>query len=162
MSFITFWWTKCSFLDVVLWANHVCHDPNVPMNKILRAATRGCPYRCWVYTYHLIYICISSVGVTQPPLQMRNVCFIWYINIICCDKGGAAAWVRSDFLQKKQSKRYIACSDVELVIGLEPTTCWLQISCSANWAIPAYPASKLTNIRIPHFCVFVKGFFKFF
>ena len=83
-------------------------------------------------------------------------------NVTFCDKGGAAAWVRSDFLQKNQSKRYIACSNVELVIGLEPTTCWLQISCSANWAIPAYPASKLTNIRIPHFRVFVQNFFKFF
>ena len=27
---------------------------------------------------------------------------------------------------------------VELVIGFEPTTCWLQISCSTNWATPAY------------------------
>ena len=27
---------------------------------------------------------------------------------------------------------------MELVIGLEPTTCWLQISCSANWATPAF------------------------
>ena len=26
---------------------------------------------------------------------------------------------------------------VELVMGLEPATCWLQISCSANWATPA-------------------------
>ena len=22
--------------------------------------------------------------------------------------------------------------------GIEPTTCWLQVSCSANWATPAY------------------------
>lgn len=29
-------------------------------------------------------------------------------------------------------------SQLELVIGIEPTTCWLQISCSANWATPAY------------------------
>ena len=28
------------------------------------------------------------------------------------------------------------------MIGLEPTTCWLQISCSANWATPAYGASE--------------------
>ena len=27
---------------------------------------------------------------------------------------------------------------MELDIGLEPTTCWLQISCSTNWANPAY------------------------
>ena len=26
---------------------------------------------------------------------------------------------------------------VELVMGLEPATCWLQISCSTNWATPA-------------------------
>ena len=26
---------------------------------------------------------------------------------------------------------------LELVIGIEPTTCWLQISCSASWATPA-------------------------
>ena len=25
----------------------------------------------------------------------------------------------------------------KLVMGLEPATCWLQISCSANWATPA-------------------------
>ena len=27
---------------------------------------------------------------------------------------------------------------MELVDGLEPPTCWLQISCSTNWATPAY------------------------
>ena len=27
---------------------------------------------------------------------------------------------------------------MELVIGIEPTTYWLQISCSAYWATPAY------------------------
>ena len=27
---------------------------------------------------------------------------------------------------------------LELAIGLEPTTCWLQISCSTNWAMPAW------------------------
>ena len=29
-------------------------------------------------------------------------------------------------------------SPLELVIGIEPTTYWLQISCSAYWATPAY------------------------
>ena len=32
---------------------------------------------------------------------------------------------------------HISCKLVELVMGLEPATCWLQISCSANWATPA-------------------------
>lgn len=29
-------------------------------------------------------------------------------------------------------------SKMELVDGLEPPTCWLQISCSTNWATPAF------------------------
>ena len=33
-------------------------------------------------------------------------------------------------------------SQVKPMIGLEPITCWLQISCSANWATSAY----ITNI----------------
>ena len=31
---------------------------------------------------------------------------------------------------------------LELAIGIEPTTCWLQISCSAYWATPAYYVSS--------------------
>ena len=27
---------------------------------------------------------------------------------------------------------------MELAIGIEPTTCWLQVSCSACWATPAF------------------------
>ena len=25
-----------------------------------------------------------------------------------------------------------------LAVGIEPTTYWLQVSCSTNWAMPAY------------------------
>ena len=31
---------------------------------------------------------------------------------------------------------------MELAIGIEPTTCWLQVSCSANWATPAILLKK--------------------
>ena len=31
---------------------------------------------------------------------------------------------------------------MELVKGLEPPTCWLQVSCSTNWATLAYIGSK--------------------
>ena len=37
--------------------------------------------------------------------------------------GGAAAWARSDFCIKNRSKRYIACSDMVPVTGLEPVRC---------------------------------------
>ena len=32
--------------------------------------------------------------------------------------------------------------DLELVGGLEPLTYWLQVSCSTNWATPAYLATR--------------------
>ena len=38
---------------------------------------------------------------------------------------------------------------VELVNGLEPLTCWLQISCSTNWATPAF----LNALIIYHTCL---------
>ena len=39
------------------------------------------------------------------------------------------------------AEQYIFRADtaqLELVDGLEPPTCWLQISCSTNWATPAF------------------------
>ena len=42
---------------------------------------------------------------------------------------------------------------VEPVDGLEPPTCWLQISCSTDWAIPAthaereYYTTRLQNVK---------------
>ena len=46
-------------------------------------------------------------------------------------------------------------SSKELVDGLEPPTCWLQISCSTNWATPAscaFGISKEYIIRICSVC----------
>ena len=34
------------------------------------------------------------------------------------------------------------------MIGLEPITCWLQISCSANWATSAYVITEMTPTGI--------------
>ena len=34
---------------------------------------------------------------------------------------------------------------VKPMIGLEPITCWLQISCSANWATSAYTQQPICN-----------------
>ena len=38
---------------------------------------------------------------------------------------------------------------LELVMGLEPATCWLQISCSANWATPAQAWEKVQSSISP-------------
>ena len=31
---------------------------------------------------------------------------------------------------------------MELANGIEPSTCWLQVSCSANWATPAFKPNR--------------------
>ena len=44
-------------------------------------------------------------------------------------------------------------SHMELVMGLEPATCWLQISCSTNWATPAFCLQRLVcNVYIYMIC----------
>ena len=50
---------------------------------------------------------------------------------------------------------------MELVDGLEPPTCWLQISCSTNWATPAYSCVERL-INIPYENTIVNTFFEFF
>ena len=47
---------------------------------------------------------------------------------------------------------------VELVDGLEPPTCWLQISCSTNWAIPACDSLERLN-TITHLFTLVNNYF---
>ena len=49
---------------------------------------------------------------------------------------------------------------VELDMGLEPATCWLQISCSTNWANPA-PLLNLMTELYTLFLSLSRVFFKF-
>ena len=46
---------------------------------------------------------------------------------------------------KKNNPSQTSQLKLELAKGLEPPTCWLQISCSTNWAMPAQ------QIKNPHF-----------
>ena len=49
-----------------------------------------------------------------------------------------------DFVNQRTNSKRVW----ELVKGLEPATCWLQISCSANWATPA-PQPYQTDTEVP-------------
>ena len=56
---------------------------------------------------------------------------------------GGQRWIRTtvDASQQIYSLPPLATREsthMELVIGIEPTTYWLQINCSAYWATPAY------------------------
>ena len=47
-------------------------------------------------------------------------------------------------LATRESIHMELCS-IKPMIGLEPITCWLQISCSANWATSAYTQQPICN-----------------
>ena len=49
---------------------------------------------------------------------------------------------------------------MELAIGIEPTTCWLQVSCSTNWATPASHDKIYYNICHLHCQHFFEIFFR--
>ena len=70
----------------------------------------------------------------KRPAKARLFCF------------GGSGWIRTT---EVEDNRFTVCPlwplgntpifsyTLELVDGLEPPTCWLQISCSTNWATPA-------------------------
>ena len=81
-------------------------------------------------------------------------------------RNGGQGWIRTT---EVVDGRFTVCSlwplgnlpilnykKMELVDGLEPPTCWLQISCSTNWATPA---SQRLN-TIPYENPFVNTFCK--
>ena len=52
---------------------------------------------------------------------------------------------------------------LELAIGLEPTTCWLQVSCSTCWAMPALASDKWYSTLCLTICQqYFYLFFRFF
>ena len=89
-------------------------------------------------------ICGGDKGIrTLDPLRARQVLSqLSYLGINC----GSRIWtydlrVMSPTSFQTAPSRDILflylISQVKPMIGLEPITCWLQISCSANWATSA-------------------------
>ena len=72
--------------------------------------------------------------------------FLWWEGV---DSNHRSHWrqIYSLFHLAALESAHIKLFWVEPVIGLEPTTCWLQISCSANWATPAWCIWLLTTMR---------------
>ena len=60
-----------------------------------------------------------------PPLATREHS---HIQFYAFERWGVRFW----------PNQFALSSKMELVDGLEPPTCWLQISCSTNWATPAF------------------------
>ena len=51
----------------------------------------------------------------------------------------------SPLATRESAHFYTIWNCIKPMIGLEPITCWLQISCSANWATSAYDLWLLTQ-----------------
>ena len=103
----------------------------------------------WIWTNDLRVMSPTSFQ-TAPP---RDILYL----IICNKKNfitNGQRWIRTT---EARCSRFTVCplwplgnlpiSTIKIVfnirlwkpmIGLEPITCWLQISCSANWATSAY------------------------
>ena len=61
---------------------------------------------------------------------------------------------KQDFLPVQKQKSPIIYQNrafLELAVGYEPTTGWLQISCSTSWATPAF--YKIKNLKLIFFPV---------
>ena len=70
--------------------------------------------------------------------------FHWKNRQSCIKIDGFFWWERVDSNHRRRSQQIYSLPplatrelSLELVMGLEPATCWLQISCSPNWATPA-------------------------
>ena len=63
-------------------------------------------------------------------LLYYNLIILTYSKSICI-----IVLIKVNVCSYNRSKSIIT---LELVKGIEPPTCWLQISCSANWATPAF------------------------
>ena len=94
----------------------------------------------------------------------RRSAFFWWKRV---DSNHRSRWrqiYRLLPLAARELFRLFSClikSGLELVDGLEPPTCWLQISCSTNWATPAWNARLIYHKKIELSRLFLKNFFFF-
>ena len=104
----------------------------------------SCGGRIW--TYDLRVMSPTSFQ-TAPPRDIQLLCFIFF------DKTNGWRWIRTT---EAICSRFTVCplwplgnpsicciKQQKPTIGLEPITCWLQISCSANWATSARLTTKV-------------------
>ena len=110
-----------------------------------------------VYTFIgkiLLGWCLKNTTFLQNQKSENSCKNAWYSENI--RRFGGGRWIRttevidSRFtvcplwpLGNSPIFRMLCCGKMELVDGFEPPTCWLQISCSTNWAIPATRTARL-------------------
>ena len=102
-----------------------------------------------IWTYDLRVMSPTSFQ-TAPPRDIKLLYFMFFHKI---------KWMEVDSNHRSNLQQIYSLSPlatresihmvftIKPMIGLEPITCWLQISCSANWATSAYNA-KIFNFGV--------------
>ena len=111
--------------DLILTKDTLCRlSYTSTMNDHFTVIFCGCGDRTWTCdlrvmsptSYQLLHPAINGGGRRIRTFEVEDgrftVCSLWPLG--------------------NPSK-----NKMELAIGIEPTTCWLQVSCSTNWATPA-------------------------
>ena len=109
--------------------------------------------RLWLY--QLSYSRVYTIPARYFFLLSNNNLLSTQSPIISVGRGGfepSKAWAVRFTVWCVWPLRYLPDNSLlELAIGLEPMTCWLQISCSTSWATPA---KNIMN-EINPFCDFI-------
>ena len=111
--------------DLILTKDTLCRlSYTSTMNDHFTVNFCGCGDRTWTCdlrvmsptSYQLLHPAINGGGRRIRTFEVEDgrftVCSLWPLGNPSINK-------------------------MELAIGIEPTTCWLQVSCSTNWATPA-------------------------
>ena len=112
--------------DLILTKDTLCRlSYTSTMNDHFTVNFCGCGDRTWTCdlrvmsptSYQLLHPAINGGGRRIRTFEVEDgrftVCSLWPLGNPSINK-------------------------MELAIGIEPTTCWLQVSCSTNWATPAF------------------------
>ena len=124
---------KCS----ANWAN--TPFPEKSGNAWFRNRTRDTRIFCPLL-YQLSYLGIWHVYITLQRVSCGSR--IWTCDLRVMSPTSFQTAPPRDI------KLLLCLSEAKPMIGLEPITCWLQISCSANWATSAHWMKRIRTVLV--------------
>ena len=154
-------WANAPYIQllVLLWclSHDKCPEPesnqrhrdfqSLALPTELSGQKKSCGGRIWTYDLRVM----SPTSFQTAPPRDNYIILYAHFKETCNLFGrffflNGWRWIRTT---ESVANRFTVCPlwplgnpSIKPINGLEPITCWLQISCSANWATSAY---KLTN-----------------
>ena len=108
-----------------------------PLRFVFRQLQFGCKASlvivfAWLLLRTTAVVLISPLHIKIYPPSLWDNGYIWWAGVDSDHRSQVTTDLQSVPFGRSGTYPYM-----ELAIGIEPTTCWLQVSCSANWATPA-------------------------